>query len=70
MTKHHERMSDNALAIYNKLPRHIQIDIDDALESNQLLKITSASDVLDAWLNWNGIIGFGYNIMDIFNAMK
>ena len=70
MTNHHERLSNDALCVYLRLPKYLRKDIDDALESDARLVIGSSHDVLRTWLAWNGIIGFDRSIIDFFKAMK
>lgn len=56
--------------VYKKLPKHMQRDIDDWLEDRYSRVLCDKGDVLDAWLEWNGIIGYGQDFRDMFEAMK
>lgn len=56
--------------VYDKLPKHMQRDIDDWLEDRCTRVLYDKGDVLDAWLEWNGIIGYGQDFRDMFEAMK
>lgn len=55
---------------YDKLPSRLRTDIDDWLEDRPNQVLYGRYDVMAAWLEWNGIIGYDYDIMAIFHAME
>ena len=59
-----------ALGAYHKLPRQMQIDIEDFLEDRQHKILCTKNDVMDAWLEWNGILGYDQDFRDLFKAMQ
>lgn len=59
-----------ALEMYNKLSPRMRIDIDDWLEDRPNKFLYDKGDVLDAWLEWNGIIGYGTDFRELFIAMQ
>ena len=65
-----QRILGPALEMYNKLPLRMKFDIDDWLEDRCTKVLYDKGDVLDAWLEWNGIIGYGEDIRKLFEAMQ
>ena len=65
-----QRILGLALEMYNKLPNHMKYDIDDWLEDRCTKVLYDKGDVLDAWLEWNGILGYGEDFRKLFEAMK
>ena len=65
-----QRILGPALEMYNKLPPLIKYDIDDWLEYRCTKVLYDKGDVLDAWLAWNGILGYSDNLRKLFEAMK
>ena len=65
-----QRILGPALEGYNKLPRLMKYDIDDWLEDRCTKVLYDKGDVLDAWLEWNGILGYGEDFRKLFEAMK
>ncbi len=59
-----------AKEVFDKLPRHMQRDIEDWMEDRFNRTLYDKGDVLDAWLEWNGIIGYGDQMRSMFEAMK
>ena len=64
------RILGPALEMYNKLPPLMKYDIDDWLEDRCTKVLYDKGDVLDAWLEWNGIFGYGEDFRKLFEAMK
>ena len=64
------RILGPALEVYNKLPNLMKYDIDDWLEDRPNKQLYDKNDVLDAWLEWNGILGYDQEFRDLFEAMK
>jgi hypothetical protein len=56
--------------VFDKLPRHMQRDIEDWMEDRSNRVLYDKNDVLDAWLEWNGIIGYGDQMRSMFEALK
>lgn len=65
-----DRIVGPAAEVFNKLPSVMQADIIDWLEDRNYRVLYGKGDVLDAWLEWNGIIGYGDDILKLFEAMK
>lgn len=65
-----DRIVGPAAEVFNKLPSVMQADITDWLEDRHNKVLYGKGDVLDAWLEWNGIIGYGDDIRKLFEAMK
>ena len=65
-----QRILGLALEMYNKLPNLMKYDIDDWLEDRCTKVLYDKGDVLDAWLEWNGILGYGEEFRKLFEAMK
>ena len=59
-----------ALEVYNKLPPRLRMDVDDWLEDRPNKQLYDKHEVLDAWLEWNGILGYGEDFRKLFEAMK
>jgi len=55
---------------YDKLPRMMQVDIQDYLEDRQTKVLYSKFDVMEAWLEWNGILGYDDQFRAMFHAMS
>lgn len=64
------RILGPALEMYNKLPPLMKYDIDGWLEDRCTKVLYDKGDVLDAWLEWNGILGYGEDFRKLFEAMK
>ena len=64
-----QRILGPALEMYNKLPL-MKYDIDDWLEDRCTKVLYDKGEVLDAWLEWNGILGYGEDFRKLFEAMK
>ena len=65
-----QRILGPALEMYNKLPQLIKCDIDAWLEDRCTKSLYDKDDVLDAWLEWNGILRYGEDFRKLFEAMK
>ncbi len=55
---------------YDKLPKDMQHTVDDYLEDRPHTVLYGKFEVLDAWLEYTGIIGFGEDIRKLFEALK
>lgn len=61
---------DEAATVYLKLPRRFQVDINDWLEDRPHKVLSTKFDLLEAWLEWNGILGYDQDFRDWFNAIS
>lgn len=55
---------------YDKLPSRMRADIDDWLEDRPHKVLYGKFEVLEAWLEWNGILGYDQDFRDLFEALK
>ena len=65
-----QRILGPALEVYNKLPPLMKYNIDNWLDDRPNKVLYDKNDVLDAWLEWNGILGYGEDFRKLFEAMK
>jgi hypothetical protein len=65
-----QRILGPALEMYNKLPKVMQYTVDDYLEDYPHKVLYGKFEVLDAWLEYTGIIGYGEDIRKLFEALK
>ena len=65
-----QRIVGPAKEAYDKLPQRMKNDIDEWLEDQHNRVLYDKNDVLDAWLEWNGIIGYGDQMRSMFEALK
>lgn len=65
-----DRITGDAETCYNNAPHHIRKDIRDCLEDNPRMRIDSKEEFLDAYLVWNGIIGYTTGIMNVFEVIE
>lgn len=63
-----ERMAAAARAAYNNLPVQYQQDVLSFLQSNPSQFLLSPRDVVDAWLMWNGMIGYSDTIVHLVRS--
>lgn len=59
-----------AQELYDRLPMSMQGDIDDFLDYNTSVTIETRRDLIDAWLVWNGIIGYTDTMMAFFESVS
>jgi hypothetical protein len=64
------QMVGQAKEAYDRLPPRMQVDIDDFLEDRPAKVLYGKFDVMEAWLEWNGILGYDGDFRDLFHAMK
>ena len=55
---------------YDKLPKVMQYTVDDYLEDRPHIVLYGKFEVLDAWLEYTGLIGYGEDIRKLFEAMQ
>ncbi len=55
---------------YEKLPSRMRTDIDDWLEDRPHKVLYGKFEVMEAWLEWNGILGYDQDFRDLFEALK
>jgi hypothetical protein len=55
---------------YDKLPQRMKADIDDWLEDRQHKVLYGKFEVMEAWLEWNGILGYDEDFRQLFYAMQ
>lgn len=65
-----KRILGPAGVVYDRLPSRMKNDIDDWLEDRPNKVLYDKNDVLDAWLEWNGIIGFDEDFRELFKALS
>lgn len=66
MNKAHERIHDNVFPKFAQLTKHQQGEILAFLQANPRHTIYNQSDLVEAWLCWNGIINYSEKIADFF----
>lgn len=64
------QMIGQAKETYDQLPSRMRMDIDDWLEDRPTKVLYGRFEVLDAWLEWNGILGYDQDFRDLFDALK
>ena len=62
------RMSNAAVQAYLNLPAGAQKDVAEYMHTNDREELSSPRDVVDAYLVWNGIIGFTDQIVSVVRA--
>lgn len=62
------KMNPAALLAFAKMPTHIQDDIIMHFLDNAPPFIIVVDDLADAWLSWQGIIGFTSDLKSLFAA--
>ena len=62
------KMNLAALPAFAKMPTHIQNDIVMYFLDNPPPSIIVVDDLVDAWLSWQGIIGFTGDLKSLFAA--
>ena len=55
---------------YDKLPKVMQYTVDNYLEDRPRVVLYGKFDVLDAWLEYTGIIGYDEEFRALFKAME
>lgn len=63
------KMSTAALLAFAKMPDHIQDNIIMHFLDNPPPSIIVIDDLLNAWLSWQGIIGYTGDLTSIFKAI-
>lgn len=58
-----DRITGPAIDVIQQLDDDLQQDVYQFLQDNEWAELYSEEDVLNAWLTWNGIIGFTPQIM-------
>jgi hypothetical protein len=58
MSDQNKRLSEKARAAFERLPTYLQNDVVNFLEANPRTSLSDEWGVVDAWLGWNGIIGY------------
>ena len=61
--------SNAAQRVYDALPDYLKRDIDQFLDDNPRQELYSEADIIEAFLNWNGVIGYSSRITDFFEAV-
>jgi hypothetical protein len=56
--------------VYDRLPNVMQHTVDDWLEDRPHAVLYGKFEVLDAWLEYTGIIGYGEDFRKLFEALK
>ena len=55
---------------YSKLSQQVKADLAEFVQENGAIADARPASVLDAYLRWNGIIGYTGQILNIFNAAE
>lgn len=55
---------------YDKLPLRMRMDINEWLEDRPHKVLYGKFEVMEAWLEWNGILGYDQDFRDLFEALK
>lgn len=58
-----DRITGPAVDAFQQLDGDLQFTVIEFLQENPTKELYSKEDVLNAWLTWNGIIGFTPQIM-------
>ena len=64
------RILGPAKEAYDKLPPRMCDTVEDWLEDRPNKVLYDKFDVLDAWLEYTGIIGYGEDFRELFDALK
>lgn len=64
-----DRILARATVLFDKLPTKYRIDIIQFLEWNPAKVIYTEEDLIDAWLCWNGILGYTDTIIELFQSV-
>jgi len=62
-------ISEEMVAVIATLPENIQSDIKEFMEENTNAYIYDKTDVVTAWLTWNGIIGYEDKIISLVRGV-
>jgi hypothetical protein len=64
-------ISGEAIDAYQNLSGKFQKDVDDYLRDNKSKRLYTRQDVVNAYLEWNGIIGYTHDVVELVtNCMK
>lgn len=55
---------------YDKLPLRHRLDVDEYLEDRPHKVLYGKFEVMEAWLEWNGILGYDQDFRTLFEALK
>lgn len=55
---------------YDKMPSRMRATVDDWLEDRPHAVLYGKFEVLDAWLDYTGILGYGEDFRELFEALK
>lgn len=59
-----------AKEVYDKLPLRHRLDVDEYLEDRPHKVLYGKFEVMEAWLEWNGILGYDEDFRTLFEALK
>lgn len=62
------KMIPAALLAFSKMPPHLQNDIVMYFVENRVPFIIDKDDLIEAWMEWNGIVGYTEDLKALFNA--
>lgn len=65
-----DQIRGEALEVFKKLPDSVRWTIEDALEDQSRKIITTPGELFDLWLMYQGIVGYGEDILEFFKAMR
>ena len=61
-------ISGEAIEAYQNLRGKFQKDVDDYLRNNLNKRLYTRQDVVNAYLEWNGMIGYTYDVVELVTA--
>ena len=61
-------ISGEAIEAYQQLRGKFQKDVDDYLRNNLSKRLYTRQDVVNAYLEWNGIIGYTSDVVELVTA--
>jgi hypothetical protein len=65
-----DRITGRAIDVYQYLDGRQQADVDAYLEANPRAELYVPRDVVNAWLTWNGIIGYTEQIVSLIHNVN
>lgn len=61
-------ISGEAIEAYQQLRGKFQKDVDDYLRNNLSKRLYTRQDVVNAYLEWNGVIGYTSDVVELVTA--
>ena len=63
-----DRISGEAIEAYQNLRGKFQKDVDDYLRNIPSKRLYTRQDVVNAYLEWNGLIGYTHDVVELVTA--